>query len=340
MSGIRDTFRDAVREALVRGPVFVPAAHRRSLDRWLRGREELRKLRAADVVFVSWAKSGRTWVRLMLSRFYQVHRELPESSFLEFDNLKRRDAAIPSIFFTHGNYLRDYTGDFATKQVFYGARVVLLVRDPRDVAVSQFFQWKHRMRGWKRYLNDYPDPREDLSLYAFVLEREAGLPRVVEFLNAWARELPKLRDVHVARYEDLRRDPASALGAVLAFLGTPGSDDEIAEAVRYAAFDHMRQLEAQQAFRRQGRRLVAGERGNPDSYKVRRAKVGGWRDYFDDAQCRAIDAYVRERLDPVYGYVAAADPAAPPHEPSRKGPGSIVNFLRQEKVDDRTRPLS
>ena len=304
MSDLRDTLRDIVREAIVRGPVFVPAERRRTVDRWLRGREELRKLRAADVVFVSWAKSGRTWVRLMLSRFYQVQRKLPDSSFLEFDNLKRRDAAIPSIFFTHGNYLRDYTGDFATKQAYQDSRVLLLARDPRDAAVSQFFQWKHRMRDWKRYLNDYPDAHDELSLYEFVLEREAGLPRVVEFLNGWARELPKLRDVHVARYEDLLCDPASGLGAMLAFLGTPGSDAEIAEAVRYAAFDHMRQLEERQAFRRQGRRLVAGERGNPDSYKVRRAKVGGWRDYFDDAQCRAIDAYVRERLDPLYGYAA------------------------------------
>ncbi len=302
MSDWRDTLREAVREAIVRGPVFVPAARRRAVDRWLRGRDELRKLRAADVAFVSWAKSGRTWVRLMLSRFYQVHRDLPESSFLDFDNLKRRDPAIPSVFFTHGNYLRDYTNDFATKQPFYDARVVLLARDPRDVAVSQFFQWKHRMRDWKRFLNDYPEAGEELSLYEFVMEREAGLRRVVEFLNGWARELPKLRAVHVARYEDLRREPAAGLAAMLAFLGTPGSDAEIEEAVRYAAFDNMRQLEEKRTFRSQGRRLVAGERGNPDSYKVRRAKVGGWRDYFDDEQCRAIDAYVRERLDPLYGY--------------------------------------
>lgn len=304
MSDWRDTLHEAVREAIVRGPVFVPAARRRAVDRWLRGRDELRKLRAADVAFVSWAKSGRTWVRLMLSRFYQVHHDLPESSFLDFDNLKRRDPAIPSVFFTHGNYLRDYTGDFATKQPFYDARVVLLARDPRDVAVSQFFQWKHRMRDWKRALNEYPEAGDELSLYEFVMEREAGLPRVVEFLNGWARELPKLRAVHVARYEDLRREPAAILAAMLAFLGTPGSDAEIEEAVRYAAFDNMRQLEEKRTFRSQGRRLVAGERGNPDSYKVRRAKVGGWRDYFDDEQCRAIDAYVRERLDPLYGYVA------------------------------------
>lgn len=291
-----------MREAVVRGPFFVPAARRRTLDRWLRGREELRKVRAADFVFVSWAKSGRTWVRLMLSHFYQVQRGLPESSFLEFDNLKRQDAAIPSIFFTHGNYVRHYTADFTTKQAYYDARVVLLARDPRDVAVSQFFQWKHRMRGWKRALNDYPDEREELSLYEFVMECEAGLPRVVEFLNGWARELSKLRAVHLARYEDLRREPASSLAAILAFLGTPGSDDQIDAAVRYAAFDNMRQLEEGGTFRRQGRRLVAGDRANPDSYKVRRAKVGGYRDYFDDAQIAEMETSIERRLSPGYGY--------------------------------------
>ena len=30
--------------------------------------------------------------------------------------------------------------------------------------------------------------------------------------------------------------------------------------------------------------------------------VGGYRDYFDDDQVASLDAYVRERLSPVFGY--------------------------------------
>ena len=55
--------------------------------------------------------------------------------------------AIPSIFFTHDNYLEDYTGNLDSKADFYGKRVVLLVRNPKDVAVSQYFQWKYRDTG-------------------------------------------------------------------------------------------------------------------------------------------------------------------------------------------------
>jgi alcohol sulfotransferase len=47
---------------------------------------------------------------------------------------------VPKVFFTPDNYIEDSTGDFETKHPFYGKRVVLLARDPRDVAVSQFFQ--------------------------------------------------------------------------------------------------------------------------------------------------------------------------------------------------------
>jgi hypothetical protein len=302
----RDMWLDAVREVAVHGPFFLPAARRRAIDRWLRGREEARKLRLADVVLMSWAKSGRTWLRLMLSRFYQVRFDLPPRSFLEFDNLKRRRPEIPSVFFTHGNYLRDYTGDWETKRDFYDKRIVFLARDPRDVAVSQYFQWRYRMRPWKKVLNDYPLHGEDVGVYEFVMQRDAGLPRIVEFLNLWAREMPRVRAVHLVRYEDLRARTEPVLGEILEFLGTPGKPEEISEAVRYAAVDNMRRIEQERTFWRSGRRLVAGDRDNPDSYKVRRAKVGGWRDYFDDEQVAAIDAFVREHLAPVYGYVGSS----------------------------------
>ena len=33
-------------------------------------------------------------------------------------------------------------GHFDSKIDFYGKKVLMLVRDPRDVAVSQFFHWR------------------------------------------------------------------------------------------------------------------------------------------------------------------------------------------------------
>jgi hypothetical protein len=238
----------------------------------------------------------------MISRYYQISYGLPENHFLEFDNLHAENADIPKILFTHGNYLRDYTKNWNSKADFYDKKVILLIRDPRDVAVSQYFQWKFRMRPAKKFLNDYPAHGEDVSVFEFVMNRDAGLRRIVEFFNGWAREIPQVRDIMVVRYEDMRTDPESVLKEVVDFLGTPGSEEQVNEAVAFAAYENMKKLEEQKAFASSGRRLVAKDSKNPNSFKVRRAKVGGYRDYFDDAQIAEIDRFVRESLSPIYRY--------------------------------------
>jgi alcohol sulfotransferase len=67
----------------------------------------------------------------------------------------------------------------------------------------------------------------------------------------------------------------------------------------------MKQLEQKDVFWLSGIRLRPGDRANPDSYKVRRAKVGGWRDYFDDQESAAIDATLAARPLPLFGYGVA-----------------------------------
>jgi hypothetical protein len=291
-------WREAAREALMASLRFLPKQQRKAIDRWLRGREEARKLAETDHVLMSWGKSGRTWLRLMLSRFYQLAYDIPEGRMLEFDNLHQVNPAIPRLFFTHSNYLRDYTGDWTTKRAFYDKRVIMLVRDPRDVAVSQYFQWKFRMRPVKKLLNDYPPHGADVSMFEFVMGEGAGLPAILDFFEIWQRELPKVKASIVVRYEDMRADPPGTLGRVLAFLGTPGT-------VAYAAYENMKQLEQKNVFWLSGIRLRPGDRANPDSYKVRRAKVGGWRDYFDERQGAAIDAMLAARPLPLFGYGVA-----------------------------------
>ena len=299
-------WREAWGQRLETVLTWLPRKHHKAIGRWVRGREEHRKLQRADYILMSWGKSGRTWLRVMLSRFYQLAYDLPEGMMLEFDNLNRVNPAIPKVFFTHGNYLRDYTHIWDTKSPFYPKKILMLVRDPRDIAVSQYFQWKHRMRPVKRILNDYPEHDEGVSVYDFMMNPDAGLPKIIDFLEIWQRELPKVRDSMVLRYEDMRADPETALRRALAFLGTPGTDQQITDAVAYAAYDNMKRLEQTQVFRSSGTRLAPGDQANPQSYKVRRAKVGGYRDYFDDQQVATIDAMLESRPSPPFGYGTVA----------------------------------
>ena len=53
----------------------------------------------ADVLVLARTKSGRTWLRAMMSHVYQRRYGLPDNELLIFDNLHERDAQVPRIYF-------------------------------------------------------------------------------------------------------------------------------------------------------------------------------------------------------------------------------------------------
>jgi len=280
-----------------------PEAEILKAERKLRGVEQFDKLRDADIVIVSFGKSGRTWLRVMLSHLFRVMYDLPQNAILGFDNFHNMNRKVPKVFFTHDNYIKDFTGDFATKEPFYDKRVVLLARDPRDVAVSQFFQWKFRLKPSKVTINNYPPRDADISVFDFVMGDNGGsMQAVTDYLNLWAKECYKVENFHLLRYEDLRSDTRKELAELLRFMQVEATDEHIEAAVEYSSYENMKKMETKKQFRLSGGRMVPRDKDNPDSYKVRRAKVGGYRDYFSDEEVAAIDARLAETLNPVFDY--------------------------------------
>jgi sulfotransferase family protein len=271
------------------------------LERYIRGRADWRRLRNAHYVVVSFGKSGRTWLRVMLSRYYQLRYSLPPNSMLIHDNLHLLNQQVPIFSFTHDNYLSDYTGNHRSKADYYDRSVILMVRDPRDTAVSQYFQWKHRMKVRKKVINSYP--RQDVAMLDFLLDEAVGLPKIIRFMNDWAADLCRIAQHKLVRYEDLRTDTPRILCELLHFLGQDPTRDELFDCIEYASIENMRQLELSKAGQQLGgTRLQPGNASNPDSYKVRRAQVGGYRDYFGPGELTAIDSLVRSRLSPLFHY--------------------------------------
>jgi len=202
-----DKVRVVVRHIIMLLCFWLPASRRKKIERWLRGREEYKKLQRSDWVLMSWGKSGRTWLRVMLSR----------------------------------------------------------------------------------------------STWDFVLDKEAGVPRIVEYFNGWAQAIPELKDVLVVRYEDMRTDPGVVLAKIMEFTGTAVTAEQVREAVDFAAYDNMKKMEQDKFFKGSGARVKPGDKDNPQSFKVRKAKVGGYRDYFTDEQCEQLQQMVAQ-LDPMFGY--------------------------------------
>ena len=289
------------RAIVTKSVLFLPRERQIAIERRHRGKEQYGKLRRSDFAIVSHGKSGRTWLRVLLSRFYQQKYGLPSSTLLALDNFHRTNPAVPNVFFTHDSYIRDYTGNTDVVSDYGDRKVGLLVRHPADVAVSLYFQWKYRMRRRKKDLQDYPEHGSDVELFDFLMRPEWGIARTIDFMNLWSDAIPQLQGFLRIRYEDLRRDTAGELAGVLDFLGTPATRAELDDAVAFASVENMRQMEQSASFW-SGGRMRPGDRGNPESYKVRRAKVGGYVDYLDDDQAAQVHALVDARLAPSYGY--------------------------------------
>ncbi len=271
----------------------LPKQRRKALRHRLRAQLDNRRVLAADMVVLSRAKSGRTWLRAMLSRLFQQRHGLPEQQLLEYDNFHRQADAVPVVAMTHGHYL-----DRLAQHPRHGGRlmsmpVVFLLRDPRDIAVSEYFQSTRRASAYKRELYDVEG--ED-SMFSFVMRSSLGLPAICDYLNFWHQELAAWERVYRLYYETLRSDTEAEMARLLEFLGQAFSADEIAAAVEFTSFAALKRKERENYF--QNSRLQAANVDDPDSYKVRRGKVGGYRDYFNDAELERIDGFVAERLAP------------------------------------------
>ena len=305
---------DGVKKWSVLAPTAVlPRPWRVATRRHWLARLELAKAERTGLLIIGHPKSGNTWLKVMLSRLYQIRHGLPASLIVTSDELARRHPAIPRITATNGHY--SYEGIVgaalspgAPDRPLRHKPILLLARNPLDIAVSWYFQFTKRQSAHKQELInhfiEHPIDRRTIGMWDFVRHSDIGLPFLIDYLNGWERNLAQLERGLMVRYEDLRAEPGNTLRRITALMDESFTDEEIAEAVSFGSFDNLRALESKGFFRQGGLRLR--NPNDPESFKVRRAKVGGYRDYFSAEQAAELEQLVAERLSPAFGYAAAA----------------------------------
>jgi Sulfotransferase domain len=264
----------------------------------LRTRRDLRDaawLRHADVVLVSFPKSGRTFVRAMLSRLFQRRFGIDERRLLEFPMLRQTAPGVPRLLFTHaGDAMRTADEIQLDPAEYKHCRVVLLARHPADVAVSRYHHLKHRSRDRARQrLAGQP-------LETFIWSEQGGIPAIVQFLNQWAELARKRKDVGIVRYEDFLADPRATLKDLAGRIGLEVSAEDIEDAAEFGSLGNLKQREREGYFR--SSRLRAARKGDDASYKVRSGSSGGYRKRLEAENVARVDAFVAANLDPVFGY--------------------------------------
>jgi hypothetical protein len=177
-------------------------------------------------------------------------------------------------------------------------RIVFLYRDPRDTVVSYFYETTIRQKpNWHRSVKFWLQGRNaPQEINQLVKSGRFGIEKVIVFNLLCAEHL---RALPVA-YEALREDTIGSLAEILRYIDRPVPEHRIRQTVENNTFAKMRNREANNEYGNRG--LQARDPSNPNTYKVRRGKIGGWRDELD----LQTQGFVNEMLEK-YDYFTKMD---------------------------------
>jgi hypothetical protein len=261
----------------VRQPAFLPFYLNTYLVKPFKEKEP-------DISFMSYPKCGRTWVMFLLDVYFRENGgskyrrdsnwfELPTGETLKFEHGQGNWVPAPP-------RLEDMS--FRNDR-YENKKVLFLVRDPRDVLVSSWYHLTYREPIYRHSISDFV--REDL----------VGARKVVEFMNMWVQHRSVPKAFVLLTYEDLKSDPDAALRTILEFIGVYDyTDEQIARAVEASSFQNMKK--AEQSRDSDSPWMNPGRRPVDKAMKVRKGKIGGFRDEMTLADIEYVDRIVEKHL--------------------------------------------
>jgi hypothetical protein len=216
-----------------------------------------------SAILVSFPKSGRTWLRVML------------------------DAAGLSIDYTHDfsghrgqRHFSELGGD---KSGYQDRRVIFLVRDPRDVVVSGYFQATKR-------LGVYEGPISE-----FIRDPKHGIEKIVIFNSEWLAAAKVPQDFCLIQYEEMHARLSEVLERVIRFANPSHAMPDLAKIIEIGRFENMREKETSGEFAKAyGGILEPGDITDPESFKCRKGKVGGYDEYLSADDIAYCDQVMRD----------------------------------------------
>jgi hypothetical protein len=255
-----------------------------------------------DLFIVSYPRSGNTWTRFLIANllhpdepatFANIERLAPDSEAQSNRYLKR--IPRPRVIKSHQYFDPRYR------------RVVYIVRDPRDVALSYYDfarKYRHIQDGYPvaDYVSDFV--RGKLS--------SADWGTWAENVGSWIAARGTSENFLLLRYEDMISDTPFELRRVAEFLNIDASQDRITQTVERSSAETMRELE-----KTQSNDWVSTKNKRPDVPFVRTAVSGGWKDKLPQAAAQEIAATWKELMTKL-GYVVDENRLSAGHDPIDK----------------------
>src|SRR5438128_11328872 len=208
--------------------------------RWTRRNFSSRasELSGGNAIIISVPKSGRTSLRAFLCAYFC------KRFGLEFTLRPERydEPGIPRLVFSHDLFEHRTKGALwdrlrgkylVPRRELRRAKIILLVRDPRDCFVSLYLQMTRRDPGAEAAL-------KQKSVSELLRDKRFGIRGIVRAMNDWLDEFSGRKDFTIVVYEALRASPAEHFRDLLAVVGETKPDMSIfQEALEFSRFENM-----------------------------------------------------------------------------------------------------
>jgi len=213
-----------------------------------------------DVFLVSYPKSGNTWTRFLIANllypernpdFTNINELIPDPEALSKRHLAR--LRRPRVIKTHQYYHPNYKN------------IICIVRDPRDVAVSEY----HFHRKRRVYADNFPIEEH---VRRFVAGESTLYGSWGENIASWLATRAGTPRFLLLRYEDMIENTVHELRKIAGFMGIEAPVERLTSAVERSTAENMRKLEKEQALA-----WSSTKETRQDIPFVRAAKAGGWR---------------------------------------------------------------
>jgi hypothetical protein len=213
-----------------------------------------------DVFISSYPKSGNTWTRFLVANlihpqdpvtFFNIEQIVPDPDLRSRNFLKQ--CPRPRVMKSHHPFDPRYK------------RVVCIVRDPRDVALSQYhFQIKRGMLKTGHPVEEF--------VQRFVAGDTGPYGSWGQNVGSWLICRYNTRGFLLLRYEDLIKHPEEELAKVAGLLDLNADRRLLTRAVELSSADRMRELEKLQADK-----WASTKETRKDLSFVRSAVAGEWK---------------------------------------------------------------
>jgi len=148
--------------------------------------------------------------------------------------------------------------------------------------VSAYFERTKRENDYQGNISDY------------IRSEEGGLLTFLNYYKIWLEEKNKVKFFHFMKYEDIQQNPHEELKKLVEFLNIIVDKNMINDAVDFASFKNMHNLEKKDVFK--DRILQPNNKNDPESFKTRKGKVGGYVDYLDSKDIDYINNMTKVHL--------------------------------------------